>query len=175
MSIRRLLQEEGLINKKGNSLKALGWLKIEPKREALFMYRLAKEWYDKGYRIRSKYLQNKLLKKYGCDISMTAIIGESLRLRHVNGVIIGKGVEIGDHVVIYHQVTIGGKNIGDAKKGNYPKIGNHVTIFPGAKIIGNVTIGDHAIIGANSVVLSDVEEHTVYAGIPATKKATLEK
>lgn len=173
MSIRQLLKQEGLKNKKGNSLKGLFLLKVEPKREALFLYRLAKEWYDQGNRIRSKYLQNKLLKKFGCDLSMTAKIGKDLRLRHVNGVVIGKGVEIGDHVVIYHQVTIGGKNVGDAKKGKYPKIGNHVTIFPGAKIVGDITIGDHAVIGANSVVLTDVEKNSVYAGIPATKKATI--
>lgn len=173
MSIRSILREEVLKNNSGSLFKALLLLKVEPKREALFTYRLAKEWYQKGYRIRSKYLQNKLLTKYGCDISMTADIGSGLRLRHVNGVVIGKGVEIGKNVIIYHQVTIGGKNIGDAGKGKYPKIGNNVTIFPGAKIVGDIYIGDNSIIGANSVVISDVEPNSIYAGLPAKKKAII--
>jgi serine O-acetyltransferase len=72
-----------------------------------------------------------------------------------------------ENCTIYHQVTFGGKVIGDAQKGNYPIIGNNVTIFAGAKLIGNVRIGDNAIIGANSVVNKDVPENSVVAGVPA--------
>lgn len=100
---------------------------------------------------------------------MQAVIGRNLRLRHINGVVIGKGVEIGDNVIIYHQVTIGGKNLGDEKANNYPVIGNNVTIFTGAKLIGNITVGDNAVIGANSVVTTDVESNSTYAGIPAKR------
>lgn len=173
MGIQKLLKQEILKNDNGNLLKALFFLKVEPKREALFTYRLAKEWYDKGKRIRSKYLQNKLITKFGCDISMKANIGEGLHLRHVNGVVIGKGVEIGKNVIIYHQVTIGGKNIGDAEKNAYPQIKDNVTIFSGAKIIGDITIGENAVIGANSVVITNVESNSVYAGVPAKKVAEL--
>lgn len=142
---------------------------FEPKRRGLFYYRIAKESYDKGKRVLPKLIQNKLLTQYGCDISMTAEIGKNVRLRHINGIVIGKGVSIGEGTVLYHQVTFGGKNLGDASASKYPKVGRHVTVFPGAKIVGDITIGDHAIIGANSVVINDVEPYSIVAGMPAKK------
>lgn len=142
---------------------------IEPKRRGLFYFRIAKEWYDRGYRLIPKLLQNRLLTQYGCDISLTSDIGQNIRFRHINGIVIGKGVTIGDDTIIYHQVTIGGKNLGDAEQNKYPVIGNNVTIFAGAKIIGDIRIGDHAVIGANSVVLHDVEPYSIVAGSPAKK------
>lgn len=148
---------------------------IEPKRRGLFYYRIAKEGYDKGRRILPKLIQNRLLSQFGCDISMTAELGQNVRFRHINGIIIGKGVSIGDDTVIYHQVTIGGKNLGDAEKNRYPKIGKNVTIFAGAKLIGDITVGDHSVIGANSVVLHDIEPYTVVAGMPAKKVGSILK
>lgn len=165
MSIRVHFKNELSLNTSiGNGIR--GFI-LEPKRRGLFYYRVAKELYDKGQRLIPKLIQNRLLTKYGCDISLSSEIGRNVRFRHINGIVIGKGVAIGDNTVIYHQVTIGGKNLGDAEKNRYPVIGKDVTLFAGAKIIGDISIGDHAVIGANSVVLHNVAPHGIVAGIPA--------
>lgn len=170
MSLRSHFKNE--LSMQGSSLKGLIAYFTEPKRRGLFYYRLAKESYDKGRRICPKLLQNKLLTTFGCDISLTATLGKNVRLRHINGIVIGKGVTIGDDTILYHQVTIGGKNLGDAQANNYPVIGKNVTIFAGAKVIGGIKVGDGAVIGANSVVLHDVEPYAVVAGMPARQIGT---
>jgi serine O-acetyltransferase len=105
--------------------------------------------------------------KYGCYINLNSKIGIGIRFPHPNGIVIGEGVVIGKNCTIYQQVTLGGKIIGDSKNGNYPQVSDNVVIFAGAKLIGNITIGEHSIIGANSVVTKDVPHNVVVAGIPA--------
>ncbi|MCK2199742.1 serine O-acetyltransferase [Corynebacterium callunae] len=91
-------------------------------------------------------------------------IGKGIRLLHEgNGVIIHPNVTIGDYVTIHHQVTIGEK-VGDP---NFPVIGNNVMIGAGAKILGGISIGDNAKIGANAVVTKDVPPSATAVGIPA--------
>lgn len=119
------------------------------------------------YLTRGKYLiirkmaGRKLLVKYSVAVSRNCKIGENLKIAHFLGLVIGSGAVIGDNCEIYHQVTIGKKNNG------YPIIGNNVKIYTGAKIIGNIRIGDNAIIGANSVVLKDIPKNSTAVGIPA--------
>lgn len=97
----------------------------------------------------------------GADIPLTCQIGGGLLLPHPNGIVIHPDARIGVNCLLFHQVTIGGRNA----KG-LPVIGGHVDIGAGAKILGPVTIGAHARIGANAVVLSDVEEGAVAVGYP---------
>lgn len=104
---------------------------------------------------------NRLQKKYSMWISPKCKIGNNIHFMHLDGITIGSGAIIGDNCTIYHQVTIGKKN------GKFPIIGNNVTIYPGAKIIGDVKIGDNSIIGANAVVIKDVPENSVAVGVPA--------
>lgn len=106
-------------------------------------------------------IRKKLSIKYGIDIGTNFSIGENLKIEHINGIVIGNDAVIGDNCTIYQQVTIGQKN------GLYPTIGNNVIIFPGARIIGGINIGDNSIIGTNAVVLHDVPENSVAAGVPA--------
>ena len=80
---------------------------------------------------------------------------------HAIGIVIGSGAVIGDNCKIYQQVTIG------KEKGKFPIIGDNVTIYSGAKIIGDVKIGNNAIIGANAVVTRDVPDNCVAVGVPA--------
>lgn len=106
-------------------------------------------------------ISNKLVIKYGMEISKNSEIGSNLRIEHYNGIVFGLGTKIGDNCTVYQQVTIGQKN------GKYPVIGNNVIIYPGARILGGITVGDNSIIAPNSVVLHDVSENDTVAGVPA--------
>jgi serine O-acetyltransferase len=102
----------------------------------------------------------------GADIPInTDKIGGGLLLPHPNGVVIHPDVQIGPNCLIFQQVTIG-----TGSRPGVPRIGGHVDIGAGAKILGGVVIGDHARIGANAVVTSDVPAGAVATGIPAVVK-----
>lgn len=96
------------------------------------------------------------------DIHPEAKLGRQLKLPHPNGVVVHEEAVVGDNCMIMQQVTIG--MIG---QGQVPRIGNRVYIGAGAKIIGNVTVGDDARIGANAVVTKDVPAYATAVGIPA--------
>lgn len=101
-----------------------------------------------------------------CDISYEAVIGDRVKFMHPIGIVIGENVIIHDNVKIWQQVTLGSHG----KKGegvSYPEIFEGVKIFAGAKIIGGIKVGANSTIGANSVVLHDVPENAVVAGVPA--------
>ncbi|PGA14221.1 serine acetyltransferase [Priestia aryabhattai] len=105
-------------------------------------------------------IQNHLEIKYSIIISKDCKIGKNLSLEHFLGIVIGKDVVLGDNCKIYQQVTLGQKN------GNYPVIGNNVTIYAGAKVIGGIKIGNNVQIGANAVVLCDVPDNSIVVGVP---------
>ncbi len=110
----------------------------------------------------------------GCDISPKAVIASGLRLPHPLGIIIGDGVEIGADAKIWHRVTIGSHG----KKGlpwQYPRIAANVRIYNSASIIGNVAIGEGAVIGAHSLVLRDVPAGATAVGAPARILSSEEK
>jgi serine O-acetyltransferase len=102
----------------------------------------------------------------GADIPLTSRIGGGLLIPHPNGIVIHPDASIGPNCLIFQQVTIGSRE----GKG-VPTIGGHVDIGAGAKILGGVRIGDHARIGANSVVLRDVPEGWDAFGIPAKARS----
>ena len=104
---------------------------------------------------------NRLQRRYGVWISPRCRIGKRFHMMHFQGITIGSGVVIGDDCTIYQQVTLG------KEKGRFPAIGNGVTIYAGAKVIGGITVGDNAVIGANAVVTKDVPANAVAAGVPA--------
>ncbi|MCC5796244.1 MAG: serine acetyltransferase [Methylophaga sp.] len=99
----------------------------------------------------------------GADIPLNVRVGGGLSIPHPNGVVIHPSSVIGVNCLIHQQVTIGKKR---GEKGA-PVIAGHVDIGAGAKIIGNITIGEHALIGANAVVTKDVPPFAIMAGIPA--------
>lgn len=100
----------------------------------------------------------------GIEIHPGAVIGKRLFIDHGMGVVIGQTCEIGDDVVLYQGVTLGGS--GKEKGKRHPTIGNHVVIGSGAKILGSFKVGDQSSIGANSVVLKEVLPHTTVVGVP---------
>lgn len=101
----------------------------------------------------------------GSDIPLTIQLGGGLLIPHPNGIVLHSTAIIGVNCLIHQQVTIGVKR-GDNKA---PIIAGHVDIGAGAKVIGNITIGEHAMIGANAVVTKNVEPYDIFAGIPAKK------
>jgi serine O-acetyltransferase len=100
----------------------------------------------------------------GIEIHPGAKIGHGLFIDHGMGVVIGETCEIGDNVVLYQGVTLGGT--GKEKGKRHPTIGNNVVIGSGAKVLGSFTIGDDSYVGANSVVLQEVPPLSTVVGIP---------
>src|SRR5690606_9242004 len=100
----------------------------------------------------------------GIEIHPGARIGKRLFIDHGMGVVIGETCEIGDDVVLYQGVTLGGT--GKEKGKRHPTLGNNVVVASGAKVLGSFTVGDYSRIGANAVVLSEVPPHSTVVGIP---------
>ena len=101
----------------------------------------------------------------GIEIHPGAKFGKRLLIDHGGGVVIGETTEVGDDVVIYQNVTLGGTSTKKVKR--HPTLGNNIVVGCGAKVLGNIRIGDHCQIGANSVVIKDVPPHSTVVGIPA--------
>ena len=101
----------------------------------------------------------------GIEIHPAAKIGRRFFIDHGEGVVIGATSEIGDDVLVYQQVTLGGTGKEHGKR--HPTLGNNVIVGAGAKILGNITIGDFSRIGAGSVVIEDVPENSTVVGVPA--------
>jgi serine O-acetyltransferase len=108
-------------------------------------------------------LLNQIL--FGCDIARNAKIDGGLYLPHPNGVVVGENTIIGKNCILHQGVTLGDR--GECHQGNDPRVADYVEIGTGAKILGDISIGRYARVGANSVVLKDVEAFMVVAGLPA--------
>ncbi|PIR65446.1 MAG: serine O-acetyltransferase [Candidatus Omnitrophica bacterium CG12_big_fil_rev_8_21_14_0_65_43_15] len=100
----------------------------------------------------------------GIEIHPAAKIGKRLFIDHGMGVVIGETAVVGDDVLLYQGVTLGGT--GREKGKRHPNIGNNVVVGAGAKILGNITIGDNSYIGANAVVLKDAPANSTVVGVP---------
>lgn len=103
--------------------------------------------------------------KYGIELPYTVDLGSNVTFEHQHGIVIHGHAKIGNGCIIRQGVTIGNKNL-DAPF-DAPTIGSYVNIGAGAKILGQVRVGNHAVIGANAVVTKDVPEYAIVAGIPA--------
>lgn len=132
----------------------------------LLNYRIGHFFNANGYTTICNILRHRQVKRFSCQISFNAEIGSNLNFPHPFGIVIGDGVIIGDNVKIWQNVTLGSHG----KKNTvlqYPEIGDNVKIFAGSMILGNVKIGRNSSVGGMSLVLKDVKENEVVAGIPA--------
>jgi serine O-acetyltransferase len=132
---------------------------------ALQTYRITHWLWTNGRQQLALHLQNRISESFDVDIHPAAVIGKGILIDHGSGVVIGETAVVGDNVSILHEVTLGGtgKEAGD----RHPKVGSGVMIGAGAKILGNIRIGEGSKIAAGSVVLSEVPPHSTVAGIPA--------
>lgn len=100
----------------------------------------------------------------GIEIHPGARIGRRFFIDHGMGVVIGETAVVGDDVLIYQGVTLGGTGLKNEKR--HPTIGNNVVIGSGAKVLGNITVGDNSYIGSNAVVIKDVPANSTVVGVP---------
>lgn len=132
---------------------------------AVMRHRVAHFFYKHGHKFFATKISNATRKKYGIEIHPAARVGNGVFIDHGMGVVIGETAVVGDNCTIYQGVTLGGT--GKEKGKRHPTVGKNVLIGCGAKVLGNITIGDNSKIAANAVVLSDVPPNCTCVGIPA--------
>lgn len=140
------------------------WL-LYPGVKAIRMYRRAHFYYTHGMHFLARYVSQRAARKTGIEIHPGATIGRRLVIDHGTGIVIGETAEIGDDVLIYQGVTLGGTGKDVGKR--HPTIGNNVMISAGAKVLGPFKIGDNSRVAAGAVVLEEVPPNSTVVGIPA--------
>ncbi|WP_026551991.1 serine O-acetyltransferase EpsC [Arthrobacter sp. H20] len=134
---------------------------------AIWVHRLThRMWARPGLRFPARLLAQLARAMTGIEIHPAATIGRRFFIDHGMGVVIGGTAEIGDDVMLYQGVTLGGRSLEKVKR--HPTIGDRVTIGAGAKVLGPITIGAGSAIGANAVVVKDTPPDSIATGIPAT-------
>ncbi|MCU1509686.1 MAG: cysE [Glaciihabitans sp.] len=132
---------------------------------AIWGYRFAHWLWRSGLKSLARSVSQWVRFLTGVEIHPAAIIGRRFFIDHGMGTVIGETAEIGDDVMIYHGVTLGGRSSVHEKR--HPTIGNGVVVGAGAGILGPVTIGARSIVGANAVVVTDAPPDSVLTGVPA--------
>ena len=132
---------------------------------ALQAYRVAHTLWHQDRRLLAHHLQSRVSVVFDVDIHPAARVGRGVFIDHATGVVIGETATVEDDVVILHDVTLGGT--GKQRGDRHPKVGSGVFIGAGAKLLGNIRVGQGAKIAAGSVVLSDVPSGSTVAGVPA--------
>jgi serine O-acetyltransferase len=131
---------------------------------AIWGHRISHWLWKRGARVAARTLAEFTRILTGVDIHPGATLGPGLFIDHATGVVIGETAEVGEDVMIYHGVTLGGSGRDTGKR--HPTIGDRVTIGAGAKVLGAIKIGDDSRIGANAVVVKEVPSSAVVVGVP---------
>jgi serine O-acetyltransferase len=135
-----------------------------PGLHAVWAYRLHHRLWVRGHRLTARLVSQAARATTGIEIHPGATIGRRFFIDHGMGVVIGETAEVGDDVMIYHDVTLGGRSLARTKR--HPTIGDGVVIGAGARVLGPVVVGAGAQIGANAVVVRDVPAGAVVVGVP---------
>ena len=143
----------------------LSILLLYPGVHAIINHRIAHFFYVIKLKLIAKLISNISRFFTGIEIHPNAKIGKRVFIDHGSGVVIGETAEVGDDCIIYHGATLGGT--GKEKGKRHPTLGNNVMVGSGAKVLGNIYIGNNCKIGANSVVLKSVPDNCTVVGIPA--------
>jgi serine O-acetyltransferase len=131
---------------------------------AVLLHRFAHRLYGRRHTTLARIVSQISRLLTGIEIHPGATIGRRFFIDHGMGVVIGETAEIGDDVLLYQGVTLGGT--GKEKGKRHPTVGNNVVVGTGAKVLGNIKIGDHVKIGAGSVVVHSVPDHSTVVGVP---------
>ena len=132
---------------------------------AIWVHRVCHAMWLRGWKAPARVLAQLNRFFTGIEIHPGATIGRRFFIDHGMGIVIGETAEIGEGVMLYHGVTLGGQVLTQTKR--HPTVGDNVTIGAGAKVLGPITIGEGSAIGANAVVTKDVPPHSIAVGIPA--------
>lgn len=132
---------------------------------SLIAHRVSHWLWREGRKSLALYLQNRISEVFGVDVHPAARVGKGIFIDHATSVVIGETAVVEDNVSMLHEVTLGGT--GKISGDRHPKVRHGVMIGAGAKILGNVEVGEGAKVGAGSVVLDDVPPHHTVAGVPA--------
>ena len=144
---------------------ALEIMLLYPGFKAIRMHRRAHFYYKRGWHFLARFVSQRAARKTGIEIHPGATIGRRLVIDHGTGIVIGETAEIGDDVLIYQGVTLGGTGKDTGKR--HPTIGNNVMISSGAKVLGPFKIGDNSRVAAGAVVLEEVPPNSTVVGVPA--------
>jgi serine O-acetyltransferase len=125
---------------------------------AVWGHRIAHALWSSGLKLPARIFANWIRTATGIEIHPAAVIGRRFFIDHGMGVVIGETTVIGDDVMIYHDVTLGSRTLTEGKR--HPTIHNDVVIGAGARVLGNISVGQGARIGANRVIVRDVEPRT---------------
>lgn len=132
---------------------------------ALVTHRFAHLLWRRGRKDFALYLQSQSSRMFGVDIHPAAQFGKGIMIDHATGFVVGETAIVGDNCSFLHGVTLGGS--GKETGNRHPKIGDNVLIGAGAKVLGNIKVGDCSRVAAGSVVLTDVARNVTVAGVPA--------
>lgn len=168
MGLWKMLAEEiQVIQKKDPARPSTLEVLLYPGFRAIINYRIAHQLYLKNHRFWARYLSERAKRKTGIEIHPGAQIGKNLFIDHGTGLVIGQTAIVGSDVTLYHGVTLGGTGKEQGKR--HPTVEDDVMIGSGAKVLGNITIGQNSKIGANAVVLKNVASNTTVVGVPAKR------
>jgi len=137
---------------------------LYPGLHALIYYRIAHAFYGMQLFFLARFISQYARFSTGIEIHPGAKIGKRFFIDHGLGVVVGETAIVGDNVLLYQGVTLGGTGIVKGKR--HPTVGSNVVIGAGAKVLGNIKIGDNSYIGANAVVIRDVPANSTVVGVP---------
>jgi serine O-acetyltransferase len=171
MSLREIIKEDARMYGCDPSILSLAGLYFKrPGFYITFWFRLinasqGEMWWRRIIRLFLRVIYRHASLKTGVDISYRTIIGPGLYIPHTAAIVINGDCQLGAHVYLGHEVTLGATHRGKNK--GCPRLGSRVFVGPGAKVFGDIAIGDDAAIGANAVVIDAVPAQAVVGGIPA--------
>lgn len=151
-----------------NESELIDLVQLEPTVEAVLLYRIEREIFliDKANTLLP-YLASMMHRRTGCEIYYSSEIGKGFNIQHGFNIVVGPRYIIGENFTIHQGVTLGQKNLNSPDEKII--IGDNVTIFTGAKVLGDIKIGNNAMVAANAVVICDIEPNSVYGGVPAKR------
>ncbi|WP_105567724.1 serine O-acetyltransferase EpsC [Microbacterium halophytorum] len=142
---------------------------LYPGLHAIWAHRVNNRLWRRGFRFIARAGSQLVRAITGIEIHPGATIGRRFFIDHGSGVVIGETAEVGDDVMLYHGVTLGGTSLSKGKR--HPTLGDRVAVGAGAKVLGPVTIGADSAVGANAVVIRDAPANSLLLGVPAKVRA----